>query len=55
MRREIQEELADACNYLCWLDDQKSIKGEEGLNAGEIAALHHVIEAWRWLAVGGDE
>lgn len=55
MRREIQEELGDAANYFCWLDDQKVIKGEDGLNAGELAALHHVVEAWRWLAIGGDE
>lgn len=55
MRREIEEELADAVNYLCWLDDQKAVKGLEGLNAGELAALHHVCEAWRWLHAGDDE
>jgi hypothetical protein len=53
--REIKEELADAVNYLCWLDDQKYLRGIDGLNAGELAALHHVTEAWRWLHVGGDE
>ena len=53
--REIKEELADAMNYLCWLDDQKYLRGLDGLNAGELAALHHVTEAWRWLHVGGDE
>ena len=55
MRREIEEELADAVNYFCWLDDQKAIKGLVGLNAGELAALHHLTEAWRWMHSGGDE
>lgn len=53
--REIREELADATNYLCWLDDQRVIAGEYGLNAGELAALHHVTEAWKWLHIGGAE
>jgi len=53
-QREVREELADALNYLCWLDDARAIKGEGGLNAGELAALHHVVEAWRWLHTGGD-
>lgn len=52
--REIREEIADAANYLCWLDDQRVINGEDGLNAGELAALNHVTEAWRWLHIGGD-
>lgn len=52
--REIREELADTLNYLCWLDDAKHLKGQNGLNAGELAALHHVCEAWRWMHIGGD-
>ena len=55
MHREIREELSDALNYLCWLDDQKAVLDEGGLNAGELAALHHICEAWRWLHMGGDE
>ena len=53
--REIKEEIADAFNYLAWLDDSKVIKGGIGLNAGELAALHHITEAWRWLHIGGDD
>lgn len=54
-RREIEEELADAINYLCWLDDQKNLQGLDGLNAGELACLHHLTSAWRWLHSSGDE
>ena len=53
--REVREELADSFNYLCWLSDQKAVRGDEGLNAGELACLSHVCEAWRWLHMGGDE
>ena len=53
-RLDVMEELADALNYLCWLDDSKAVRGEGGLNAGELAALQHVTLAWRWLHLGGD-
>ncbi|NBV77927.1 hypothetical protein EBR66_07210 [bacterium] len=53
-RVDVLEELADALNYLCWLDDAKAITDEGGLNAGELAALHHVTEAWKWMHLGGD-
>jgi len=53
-RLDVMEELADALNYLCWLDDQRTVRGEGGLNAGELACLQHVTLAWRWLHVGGD-
>lgn len=53
-RLDVMEELADALNYLCWLDDAKVVRGEGGLNAGELAALQHVALAWRWLHLGGD-
>jgi len=52
---EVREELADAANYLCWLDDQRHIRGEDGLTAGELACLHHLTEAWRWLHVGSED
>ena len=54
-RKEILEEVADAFNYLCWLDDQKSVNDEGGLNAGELACLHHITEAWRWMHMATDE
>lgn len=46
---ETREELSDAANYLAWLSDQRVANGEEGLRSNELAALHHVAEAWRWL------
>ena len=54
-RLEVIEELADAVNYLCWLDDQRALQKLGGLNAGELAALHHLTEAWRWLHSSGDD
>jgi hypothetical protein len=53
--KECREEIADALNYLCWLDDQKAVIEGSGLNAGELACLFHITEAWRWLHTGSDE
>lgn len=46
---EIREELSDAVNYFAWLEDQRILNGDEGLSGNELAALHHVVQAWRHL------
>lgn len=52
---EVREELSDAANYLCWLDDQRVLGGEDGLRNNELIALHHVAQAWRWLHSRGQD
>jgi hypothetical protein len=53
--REICEEIADAANYFVWWDDQIVVNGGSGLGSQQLAALHHLAEAWKWLHTAGDD
>lgn len=54
-RREILEELGDAANYFAWLDDQRALRDAGGLSHEETIALHHLVQAWRWMHSQGED
>lgn len=52
---EGDEELLDFCNYAVWLDQQRKIRGLEGLSAGQRHALSLVLEAYSWWHQGDED